>query len=182
VEWQGARERGDDYPATYVNWDDAIEFCEKLTKQERTAGRLPADWRYTLPTEAQWEYACRGGSKSRFSFGDDESDLVSYAWFTRNADDAHEEYAHLVGQKKANPWGLSDMQGNVWEFCSDYYAKKLVGGMDPQGPSQGETRVERGGCWRGTADFCRSAARYKITPDLRINSVGFRVAAVPSGK
>ena len=152
--WSGKDyvKEGDDYPATYVGWDDAMRFCEKLTEQEHGAGRLPSDWRYTLPTEAQWEYACRGGTKSRFSFDDDESDLREYAWFDKNGADASEKYAHLVGQKKANPWGLFDMHGNVWEWCCDWYAKELTGGTDPQGPPwKGSYRVLRGGCWRRLA-------------------------------
>jgi formylglycine-generating enzyme required for sulfatase activity len=173
---------GDDYPATRVKWGDAMNFCQKLSEQECSAGRLPSDWKYTLPTEAQWEYACRAGTKSRFSFGDDESDLGEYAWFTANAGNAGEKSAHTVGQKKANPWGLNDMHGNVSEWCSDYYAKKLAGGTDPQGPSGGAGRVFRGGSWSFTASFCRSAFRFRGPRNLRYYSLGFRVAAVPSAK
>jgi formylglycine-generating enzyme required for sulfatase activity len=135
-----------------------------------------------LPTEAQWEYACRGGTRSRFSFGDDESGLTEYAWFGKNAWDVGEKYAHLVAQKKPNPLGLNDMHGNVSEWCSDSYEKNLAGGMDPQGPSEGGQRVVRGG---GAADFprsCRSAARFTVRPDRRLIVIGFRIAAVPSGK
>jgi sulfatase modifying factor 1 len=167
---------GDDYPATYVSWEDTTRFCEKLTAQERSAGRLASGWRYTLPTEAQWEYACRSGTKSSFSFGDDESDLGDYAWFTKNADDAVEKYAHLVGQKKTNPWGLFDMHGNVWEWCRDWYAKELAGGADPQGPSEGWRRVLRGGSWSGTPGNCRSAFRAQDGPDGRSIYRGFRIA------
>ena len=88
-----------------------------------------------LPSEAQWEYACRGGTKSRFSFRDDDSDLGEYAWFTKNADDTGEKYPRQVGQKKPNQLGLFDIHGNVWEWCSDYYREKRAGGTDPQGPS-----------------------------------------------
>lgn len=182
--WSGKAnvKEGDDYPATYVSWDDAIKFCEKLTETEQDAGRLPAGWKYTLPTETQWEYACRGGTRSRFSFGDDESDLTEYGWFDKNGGDAGEKYAHQVAQKKPNPWGLSDMHGNVWEWCRDWYAKELAGGMDPQGPSEGSYRALRGGSWRSTAGGCRSALRSGLTPDFRGSALGFRVAAVPSGK
>ena len=132
--WSGNEDvkEGDDYPATFVSWDDAMKFCEKLTEQERSAGRLPSDWQYTLPTEAQWEYACRAGTKSRFSFGDDESDLGEYAWYGKNAGDIGEKYAHRVAQKKANPWGLYDMHGNVWEWCRDVYAYELPGRRRPR--------------------------------------------------
>jgi len=195
---RGNRKQGDNYPATYVSWKDAMEFCEKLTDQEHTAGRLPSGWQYTLPTEAQWEYACRAGTKSRFSFGDDDSHLTEYGWFDKNGSHAGERYAHLVGQKKANPWGLYDMHGNVWEWCRDWYAEELAGGTDPQGPSQGSYRVYRGGSWIHSAWCCRSALRYWSLPDDRnfgegaegdyVNppncnaNLGFRVAAVPSAK
>jgi formylglycine-generating enzyme len=165
-----------------VSWDDTIKFCEKLTESERSAGRLPESWKYKLPTEAQWEYACRAGTKTRFSLGDDEFDLGEYAWFTKNADDAGEKYAHQVGQKKANPFGLYDMHGNVWEWCSDYYPEKLASGADSQGPSARSSRVFRGGSWHGATWSCRSAFRARYAPSYRSSYLGIRVVAVPSGK
>jgi sulfatase modifying factor 1 len=170
-----------DYPATYVSWEDAMKFCEKLTEQERTAGLLPEGWSYTLPTEAQWEYACRAGTRSRFSFGEDESDLGDYAWFKQNAWDAGEKYAHRVAQKKANPWGLFDMHGNVSEWCRDWYAKELSGGTDPQGPSTGSLRVSRGAYVGSTAWECRSAHRSRNNGHGGW-ATGFRLAAVQSVK
>lgn len=182
--WSGKLyvKEGDDYPATFVSWDDAMTFCKKLTEQEYSAGRLAIGWRYTLPTEAQWEYACRCGTKSQFSFGDDESDLGEHAWFDKNASDAGEKYAHAVGQKKANWWTISDMHGNVMEWCRDWYGKQLAFGTDPQGPSKGSDRVARGGSWVNIAGKCRSAFRDRYTPDHRLTSLGFRVAAVPSDR
>jgi formylglycine-generating enzyme required for sulfatase activity len=179
---KGFVKEGDDYPATYVSWDDAVEFCKKLTESERGAGRLPANWGYTLPTEAQWEYACRAGSTSRYSFGDDESDLSGYAWFHKNAYAAGEKYAHQVGKKKANAWGLHDMHGNGWEWCRDFNAGKLPGGLDPEVSAGGSDRVIRGGSWDFTARLCRSAYRCGNTPADRSEHMGFRLAAVPSGK
>jgi formylglycine-generating enzyme len=110
---------GDEYPATYVSWDDAMEFCEKVTQRQCSAGLLPL--KYTLPTEAQWEYACRAGTKSRYSFGDDQSELGDYGWFYENAWETGEDNAHRVGQTKPNQFGLYDMHGNVWEWCLDDY-------------------------------------------------------------
>jgi formylglycine-generating enzyme required for sulfatase activity len=184
--WSGKTfvKEGDNYPATYVSWDDAMSFCEKLTRTERQTGRLPTDWRYTLPTEAQWEYACRAGTKSRFSFGDDSSDLSDYGWwgaFLVHGNAEGEKYAHRVGQKKPNPWGLLDVHGNVEEWCRNWYAEELSGGTDPQGPSEGEDRVIRGGTWNYSAGYCRSAYRDGFTPSMRCEYLGFRVAAVPSG-
>jgi formylglycine-generating enzyme required for sulfatase activity len=176
---------GNDYPAIIVSWLDATKFCETLTQQERRAGRLPSGWRYALPTEAQWEYACRGGSTFRFSFGDDESQLDDYAWWGilfGNANVKREEYAHVVGQKKPNPLGLSDMHGNVYEWCRDWYAKQLPGGTDPQGPAKGMGRVIRGGSWVDPAAFCRSADRSRGKPDFRSSDLGFRLVAVPMSK
>ncbi len=146
-----------------------MEFCRWLT--ERT-GR-----RFTLPTEAQWEYACRAGTKTRFSFGDVGSELEDYAWFYENAYKKQEDYAHVVGLKKANPWGLKDMYGNVWEWCSDRYSIELPGGRDPNSDS-GDIVVHRGGSWVSDADHCRSASRGGASPEPEGNLSGFRVAAV----
>ena len=106
--WKGEPyvKEGDDYPATYVNWQDAVEFCRKLSKKEGLE--------YRLPTDAEWEYACRAGTTTAYSFGDDASELGEYAWYRENVQDAGQEYAHTVGQKKPNPWGLYDMHGNVF--------------------------------------------------------------------
>ena len=180
--WKGQEHTGDgaDHPATYVSWDEARTFSRKLTDQERQAGRLPATFEYTLPTEAQWEYACRAGTKTRYSFGDDDSQLSDFAWWGGMMGDGNaknEQYAHRVGLKKANPWGLRDMHGNVWEWCRDWYAEKLPGGADPEPPFKGSLRVERGGGWRGTA---RAAHRAGVHPSSRMDLLGFRVALSPS--
>jgi formylglycine-generating enzyme required for sulfatase activity len=182
--WSGKYnvQQGHDYPATGMNWDDAIKFCEKLTEQERRAGQLPTGWKYTLPTEAQWEYACRAGTTTRFSFGDDESKLEEYAWFKNNTGDAGEDYAHPVGTKKANPWGLHDMHGNAIEWCRDWSQPKLIGGRDPEGLSAGTNRAERGGDYVSPAAHCRSAQRNWDRPSAQAGVLGFRVAVVPSGK
>ena len=164
----------EDNPATYVNCDDAIEFCKKLTATERNAGILKADEEYRLPTQAQWEYACRAGTTTAFSFGDDEKQLGEYAWFTGNT--GSKKYAHKVGAKKPNPWGLHDMHGNVWEWCSDWYYEELSGGTDPVGPRRGSSRVIRGGGWRGSPGYCRSASRGSSAPSGSSDGMGFRVA------
>jgi sulfatase modifying factor 1 len=187
VPWKGkfGVRAGDDYPATFVSWDDVMKFCEKLTEQEQSAGRLPSGWQYTLPTEAQWEYACRAGTTTRFSFGGDDLKLSDYAWWgglIGKGSAQNERYAHPVGQKKANPWGLKDMHGNVWELCRDWHSSALTGGTDPQGPSQGTFRVVRGGNWASTANDCRSAVRQGFGPHRGNANMGFRVAAVPSAK
>jgi formylglycine-generating enzyme required for sulfatase activity len=171
---------GADFPATYISWDDAMQFCRKLTEQERRAGRLPTGWEYRLPTEAQWERACRARTETRFSFGDDESKLGEHAWFRDNAYNANEKYAHRVGQKKANPWGLHDMHGNVWEWCRDVYAKKLPGGRDPEVKAdekkEGSFRVFRGGSWNDVAAGCRSVSRGGDRSVGRNSLLGFRPA------
>jgi len=128
--WSGKAnvEVGENFPATFVSWEDATEFCKKLTVTEHKNGKLPAGESYRLPTEAEWERACRAGTTTAYLFGDDESKLVEYAWFTGNT--AGEQYAHKVGTKKPNPLGLHDMHGNVWEFCSDWYGDALSVGVD----------------------------------------------------
>lgn len=169
---------GDDFPVNYVSWTDAMEFCRKLTDRERKAGRLPEGWEYTLPTAAQWEYACRAGTVTRFSFGDDESKLAEYAWFNETVG---EEYCpRRVGQKKPNSWGLYDMHGNVEEWCRDWYREgKPRGGRDPEVKNrQGQyaCRVFRGGSWGGGAKFCQSAKNWGGRQEDRGPQAGFRVA------
>ena len=184
-----------DCPATEISFFDAVEFCETLTDLERKAGKLKANEEYRLPTEAQWEYACRAGTPTAFSFGD-ESTLNSHAWwggFDLEALNAgkleagpgnagREQYAHKVGLKKPNPWGLYDMHGNVAEWCSDWYGEKLSGGTDPVGPEGGSLRVNRGGSWGITPDYCRSAFRFANVPSFRNGLLGFRVARSQSAQ
>ena len=180
---QGGVQIGEDNPATYVNWDDAIEFCKKLTATERNAGKLKAEEEYRLPTEAEWEYACRAGTTTAYSFGNDESKLGEYGWFNGNAENAGEKYAHIVGKKMPNPWGLHDMHGNVEEWCSDRFSGNLSGGVDPVGPNGGSFRVSRGGGWWSGPGFCRSANRNDgYGPANRGSGLGFRVARSQSAQ
>ena len=169
---------GEDNAASYVNWHDATAFCQKLTDLECRAGKLPADESYRLPTEAEWEYACRAGTTTVYSVGDGKKRMRHYAWFDRTAIDAGERYAHKVGLKKPNPWGLYDMHGNVREWCSDWYDydNALPGGTDPVGPRQGSHRVYRGGDWGSDPEDCRSASRCYCYPSDRNDDTGFRVA------
>lgn len=173
--------QGADYPAVCISWNDAFEFCTTLTEREREAGRLSWNWSYTLPTEAQWEYACRAGTTTRFCFGDDDAELGKYAWFDCNARDLGANYAHPVGTKKANAWGLFDMHGNVWEWCRDVYTPNLSGGRDPYVAAGSSDRVKRGGSWICSARIARSAIRDWNGRSYRDWTVGFRLACVPSG-
>ena len=161
---------GENYPATYVSWNDAVEFCKKLSQTE---GR-----KYRLPTEAEWEYACRADTKTAYSFGDSDSSLGDYAWFNNNANAADEKYAHAVAQKKPNPWGLYGLHGNVWEWCGDWYGENTYlprQVIDPNGPSSGKYRILRGGSWLTYPEHCRSAHRSRYSPVKRINLIGFRI-------
>ena len=164
-----------DLPVEQVSWDDAVEFCKKLSElpEEKNAGRV-----YRLPTEAQWEYACRAGSKTAYSFDDEEGLLYEHGWFNRNSSDR----THTVGLLEPNAWGLYDMHGNVWEWCSDRYGEYPKGALsDPTGPKEGSYRVSRGGGWLSGAAGCRSAYRYWDYPSLRDGIIGFRLALSPSG-
>ena len=156
--------------AAVVSWNDAVLFCQKLSDK--------TGFHVHLPSEAEWEYACRAGTTTRFSFGDDDKKLGEYAWFRSNAYDANEQYAHAVARKKPNPWGLYDMHGNLWEWCNDWYSENNTNSEpleDPQGPSSGEYRVLRGGSWFSASKHCRSASRYWLSSDDKENIVGFRV-------
>jgi formylglycine-generating enzyme required for sulfatase activity len=157
--------KGATNPVDMVSWNDATEFCKKLSEKTCQTVRLP--------TEAEWEYACRAGTQTQFSFGDDPSALGDYDWWFGNSGAT----THPVGQKKPNSWGLYDMHGNGWEWCADWYGdypKRPV--TDPQGPASGSFRVLRGGAWYGNPSSCRSARRFSITPDGRDINCGFRVA------
>jgi formylglycine-generating enzyme required for sulfatase activity len=166
-----------DCPTSCVDWNDATAFCQRLTNTDHTNGKLPAGESYRLPTEAEWEYACRAGTTTAFSFGNDEQQLGHYGWFSGNVFSAGEAYPHAVGLKKPNPWGLYDMHGSVFEWCSDWYDRKLLGGTDPVGPRGGSLRVLcGGGCWGDNPGSCRSAYRDGGVPSYRGFGLGFRVA------
>ena len=178
---------GNNNPVERVSWYDAMNFCAELTVQERAMGRLPEGYEYTLPTEAQWEYACRAKTTTAFNNGTDLpagddifgpcSNLDSIAWYYYNSDGK----THPVGQKQPNAWGLYDMSGNVEEWCLDWYGDYPTSAVtDPVGPSTGSDCVLRGGCWHFYPDGCRSADRYDIRPSWGDGSDnGFRVALVP---
>ena len=165
---------GDKNAASYVNWNDATAFCQRITDTDHKNGKLPTGDSYRLPTEAQWDYACRAGTTTAFSFGNNANQLGEFGWFIGNT--AGEQYAHKVGVKKPNPWGLYDMHGNVWEWCSDWYGEKLSGGVDPIGPGGGSERVNHGGSWGSPPDHCRSALPSHYVPSSRNSHLGFRVA------
>lgn len=155
------------HPAT-VSWNDAQEFINALNQIEGSN-------RYRLPTEAEWEYAARAGTQTRYSFGDDEADLGRYAWYGENFATGG---THPVGQKEPNPWGLYDIHGNAWEWVQDWYSPSYYtpsSTVDPQGPQTGSTRVVRGGSWHATADSWRTSFRRDYAPDYRGISIGFRV-------
>jgi formylglycine-generating enzyme required for sulfatase activity len=145
-----------------------MAFCKKLTEREKAAGRLPTGYTYTLPTEAQWEYACRAGTTGDFAGYQDVM-----AWYSSNSGGT----THSVGTKQPNAWGLYDMHGNVEEWCLDWYAKYSSDAVtDPVGPASGSSRVIRGGSWGLDAASCRSAIRYDYEPGNRVSDVGFRLA------
>jgi len=165
----GVRKRTDN-PAVCVAWSEAVEFCSRLSQKE---GKT-----YRLPTEAEWEYACRAGTTTRSSFGESDSSVGDYAWFWGNTSEVGQDYAHPVGQKKPNPWGLYDMHGNVWEWCSDFYDDDYYSNspsVDPTGPSSGKVRSQRGGSWNEFPCSLRCSVRTSLHPSREENNVGFRV-------
>ncbi len=166
--------KGPTNPVEQVNWDEANEFCRKLSElpAEKAAGH-----RYRLPTEAEWEYACRAGTTTAYGFGNDKVLLHEFGWFSGNSGVTR---LHPVGRKKPNAWGLYDMHGNVWEWCHDWYGPFTNDHVvDPTGPTSGDVRVDRGGSWHYIGRFCRSASRYRFTPAQRISVLGFRVLRTP---
>lgn len=155
----------DTHPATYISWEAAREFCKQLTARERDAGRIPDTVSYTLPTEAQWEYACRAGSSDCYSFGDNENLLPDHAWSDGFGGQRLLRSARPVGQKAANRFGLFDMHGNAWEWCLDGYAKQVPGSADPLVQAAAADRVVRGGSWNWGPWECRSANRQAMPQD-----------------
>ena len=183
-----SHEESGDLPVENVSWLDAVRFCNRLSERE---GRKPyyriegdavtiaSGEGYRLPTEAEWEYACRAGTATRFSFGDDENALGQYAWYVDNSNGR----THLVGRKQPNAFGLYDMHGNVWEWCwdeydGDYYKRSPAN--DPQGPEQASYRVIRGGGGHDEPRYARSANRRGFAPEYRSSLLGFRLARVQS--
>jgi formylglycine-generating enzyme required for sulfatase activity len=185
--WRNAGfEQTDEHPVVNVSWNDAVAFCEWLSKKEGKS--------YRLPTEAQWEYACRAGTTTRYSSGDDPETLAKvgnvadataktkfpdWSW-TIAASDGY-VFTAPVGKFKPNVFGLYDMHGNVWEWCADWYGNAYYAASpadDPKGPASGSVRVRRGGGWGSYAGYCRSAGRNDGTPGGRHSNLGFRVSLV----
>ena len=178
--------KGGNYPVEKVSWDDAVEFCKKLSAQE---GKT-----YRLPTEAEWEYACRAGTTTPFAFGNtistDQANYDGDYTYVGGRKGKNRKCTTPVGTFQPNAWGLYDMHGNVWEWCGDWYAKDYYGRSpetDPQGPTEadatkfdwGSGRVLRGGSWCSFPYGCRSAYRLGLDPSLRFNFSGFRVVCSP---
>jgi formylglycine-generating enzyme required for sulfatase activity len=162
--------KGDNLPVEQVSWDDAVEFCRKLSSSSGLT--------VSLPTEAQWEYACRAGTTTPFHFGSTITpDQVNYDGeypYGNAAEGVYREKTTQVGSFPANAWGLRDTHGNVWEWCADWYASSLPGGTDPTGPSSGSHRVVRGGSWYSHAQHCRAAFRLNGDPTAGRYTFGFR--------
>jgi len=158
-------------PVEQVRWSDCVKFCNARSQAE---GLKPCynlqTWEcdfnadgYRLPTEAEWECACRAGTKTMYFFGDNPSQLGDYAWFEKNSGG----HPQPVGQKKPNPWGLCDICGNLWQWCNDFYGVEYYAQSpkeNPRGPQEGDTRVVRGGAWKFSGDNCRSGYRYNENP------------------
>jgi formylglycine-generating enzyme required for sulfatase activity len=202
----GTTNAGAPLPMCFVNWQEAMDFCAVLDRQERAAGRIPKNYEYRLPTAAEWEYACRAGTTSRFSGGNDQSSLADAGWYAENAgtqaypdaeleqdfelDDksiwrdklaTRELRLHAVGDKRPNAWGLYDMHGNVLEWCLDWLDESSSNdkATDPFGSATGSFRIVRGGSGYAQSRLCRSAFCGGSLPALRGPHLGFRVVLAP---
>jgi formylglycine-generating enzyme required for sulfatase activity len=188
-----SRWKGGDNPVEQLRWSDAVKFCNKRSETEGLKpcydlATLKCDFTadgYRLPTEAEWEYACRAGTATAYFFGEAPTKVGEYAWFDMNAGGR----PRPVGQKQPNPWGLLDMVGNVWQWCNDFYKVDYYPEspkQDPTGPAEGKNKVLRGGAWRFSADNCRSGYRYNEHPGsadvcFGYDIYGFRCVRRPSG-
>ncbi|MBL9173977.1 MAG: SUMF1/EgtB/PvdO family nonheme iron enzyme [Verrucomicrobiales bacterium] len=182
---------GDEFPVGNVNFAEAEAYCRKLTELGRQTGELPGDWEFRLPTEAQWEYACRAGTTTATSFGDRlSSQQANFKGKPYNGGEPGPSLngAAKVGSYPANAWGLHDLHGNIYEWCRDWYHAKLPGGTDPDLYAAKGTatksehgvisRSRRGGCWADDGWPCRTAFRLRFEPERRYDHIGFRVVAV----
>jgi formylglycine-generating enzyme required for sulfatase activity len=180
---------GDDFPAYWINFDEAEAFCARLTQSARRSAAVPEGWAFTLPTEAQWEYACRAGTSTATAFGDTmHAGQANFVYPLRRGDPPPPRRAVPVGSYAPNAWGLYDMHGNVFEWCRDWYHPRLPGGVDPD--LSGErgianrdgtySRVRRGGAWNDELGPCRSAYRLRYEPERSSDHIGFRIAAIPA--
>ncbi|MDY0168804.1 MAG: formylglycine-generating enzyme family protein [Thermoguttaceae bacterium] len=172
-------------PVEQVSWEDIQAFLAKVNaagpRLVPAAGtaRLATEMKYALPTEAQWEYACRAGTTTAFCFGDSPAIFGQYGWFTDNSGGK----THPIGGLKPNAWGLYDVHGNVWEWCADRYDRGYYANSptdDPPGPTSGSDRVHRGGGWNTQSRHCRLAFRRSFAPSYRYSHLGFRLALVPT--
>jgi formylglycine-generating enzyme required for sulfatase activity len=170
--------KGNELPVESISWDEAVEFCKRISemREEKKAGR-----KYRLPTEAEWEYACRAGTTTPFHFGSQlngrQANCDGTKPYGTEAEGPYLEKTTAVGKYPANAWGLYDMHGNVLEWCADWYGDYPTGSVtDPSGPATGSYRMLRGGSWYGNAVYCRSAVRRKYVPSNRFVHLGFRVA------
>ena len=178
--------KGSNRPVEQASWEDAQVFLTRLNSIEQSAGRLPNGWKYVLPTEAEWEYACRAGTTTAYSWGNDiNSSRANYNWDGGPNDGNDSKQTVNIGQFSANPWGFFDMHGNVWEWVHDWKANYLTGAQtDPEGPASGSYRVIRGGSWHNDGSILRSAKHNNFTPSSRGYNLGFRVgfqAVKPDG-
>jgi formylglycine-generating enzyme required for sulfatase activity len=182
---------GEDFPVYDIDFAEAESFCRRLTEMARATGELPEGWEFRLPTEAQWEYACRAGTTTPTSFGDRLSSWqANFQGKPYNGADEGPslQRATAVGSYPANAWGLHDMHGNVYEWCRDWYHVRLPGGLDPDlhdakffatRSEHGDiSRVRRGGCWADDGWACRAAFRLRFEPERRADHIGFRIVAV----
>jgi formylglycine-generating enzyme len=182
---------GDALPVGNVNFSEAEAYCQKLTESGHRSGELPKDWEFRLPTEAQWEYACRAGTTTATSFGQSLSSTQANFKgkpYNGGAPGPSLGRAAKVGSYPANAWGLHDMHGNIFEWCRDWYHLQLPGGADPdlhetkesasKSGNGGISRSRRGGCWTDEGWPCRSAFRLRFEPERRYDHIGFRVVAV----
>lgn len=161
-----SRFKGNDLPVEHISWSSASDFCRKISRKENKL--------YRLPTEAEWEYASRAGTRTKYGTGNSKSDLMKTGWYYSNSDNV----THPVGQKAPNDWGLYDMHGNVWEWCSDWFDEYNVSkavSIDPQGSPKGWARILRSGAYCNNTDDVRSAARHWNEPKAPMSSCGLRV-------